>query len=73
MTKPRPTLRAPRDPNQCLRLNETAALCGVRPRTIKSWVSKGTFPRPIKPTQTLSLWVWADVRDWLDGHKARRP
>ena len=51
MTMQRPKLREPRDPNQCLRLPEVAKLVGVKPRTIKSWVAKSTFPRPIKPTR----------------------
>lgn len=54
------------DPNQLMRLAEVAKLIAVKPRTIKSWVAKGTFPKPIAPTDTLRLWRRDDVQTWIN-------
>jgi predicted DNA-binding transcriptional regulator AlpA len=55
------------DPHQLMRLTEVAALIAVKPRTIKSWVTKGTFPKPMSPTDTLRLWRRADVVAWVEA------
>ena len=61
-----------RDPEQCLRLQEVSDLLGIKPRTLKQWVKDGKFPKPIKPTKGLSLWIWRDVSHWLEDQKAKR-
>ena len=60
------------DDRQCLRLDRVASLVGVKPRTIRSWVKRGKFPKPIKPTPGLVLWIWSEVGAWIDAKKAER-
>lgn len=52
-----------------IRPDEVCRMIAVSPRTLKRYVSAGTFPNPIKLTSRTSVWFEHEVMNWMD-HKA---
>lgn len=53
-----------------LRESEVAALIGFATRTIRKWVSMGTFPRPVclpgfDPQRRARRWLRVEVEAWI--------
>jgi predicted DNA-binding transcriptional regulator AlpA/DNA-binding transcriptional MerR regulator len=59
-------------PPQFLRLKEVMARVGLRVTTIYRYVARGAFPRPRKFGRS-SLWVTAEVNDWIAKRTAGVP
>ncbi len=59
-------------PPQFLRLKEVMARVGLRVTTIYRYIARGAFPRPRKFGRT-SLWVTAEVNDWIAKRTAGVP
>jgi prophage regulatory protein len=59
-------------PPQFLRLKEVMARVGLRVSTIYRYVALGAFPRPRKFGRS-SLWVTAEVNDWIAKRTAGVP
>jgi predicted DNA-binding transcriptional regulator AlpA len=52
-----------------LRMLSVAQVCkmcwGISPRTLYRWYMKGTFPKPIKYSPTVNVWVFREVEAWI--------
>lgn len=49
-----------------IRPDEVCRMISVSPRTLKRYVSAGTFPNPIKLTSRTSVWFEHEVLGWMD-------
>lgn len=61
---------APMPTSILLRESEVAALIGFATRTIRKWVSNGTFPRPVclpgaDPQRRARRWLRSEVEAWI--------
>jgi predicted DNA-binding transcriptional regulator AlpA len=61
----------PADDLECLRLHEVAQLLHISKHTLRSWVAKDKFPRPIAPTETLRLWPRRVVEEWVRAQQEK--
>jgi len=59
-------------PAQFLRIKEVTARIGLRTTTIYRYIALGAFPRPRKVGHA-SLWVTAEVNDWIAKRTAGVP
>jgi len=60
MPLPTPSGLAP-----CLRLPAVAAILGVHPTTVTSWVKSGQFPKPIKLSSRCHVWNQEAVESFV--------
>lgn len=53
---------------QCttLTMDQVRAVIPVAPKTIRNWVSAGTFPKPLPG----DVWPLQDVADWIDRQRS---
>lgn len=68
---PRVRLNRPADPLECLRLHEVARLLHVSRFTIRGWVRRGKFPKPIPASEAVRLWRRSTVEAWLQEREGR--
>jgi len=47
------------------RVNELTQILSVSRASIYNWCSKGTFPKPIKISDSVTVWAKADIEAWL--------
>jgi len=52
--------------NQILRRPEVERITGLGRSTIYDWMSKGTFPKPVKLGSRAVGWRERDIAAWLD-------
>ncbi len=54
-------------PDRLVGVAELAEACGVKPDTIHKWRARhDDFPAPIAELAMGPVWLWGDVRRWLD-------
>lgn len=58
------------DPLECLRLDDLARLLSVSKHTIRSWVRRQKFPKPIAASESVRLWRRSTVEAWLAAREA---
>jgi predicted DNA-binding transcriptional regulator AlpA len=56
--------------NRPLTTREVAALFGVTPQTLRTWVRGGDFPPPFKPGKRKQFWHAADIDKALLAREA---
>lgn len=61
---------APMPPSILLRESEVATMIGFATRTVRKWVSEGTFPRPVclpgaDPQRRPRRWLRSEVESWI--------
>jgi predicted DNA-binding transcriptional regulator AlpA len=61
-----------RDPRALLAIDEVLTVVRVKRRTLMNWVSRGKFPKPCKPHDGINLWLWCEVKAWVDALDAKR-
>ncbi|MGC6498957.1 MAG: helix-turn-helix transcriptional regulator [Henriciella sp.] len=49
-----------------LRRPEVERITGVKTSTLYEWMSKGTFPRPVRLGQRAVGWRKDDIDNWLE-------
>ncbi|WP_436357923.1 helix-turn-helix transcriptional regulator [Brevundimonas sp. CEF1] len=58
--------KPPAPPPPCfIRLPEVARRTGVCGRQIYRWIGAGTFPKQIRVSYKVSVWIEAEVEEWL--------
>lgn len=54
-------------PNDLVSVTEIAARAKVKPDTVHKWRSRHQdFPPPFTTVGGIPVWVWPDVKAWLD-------
>lgn len=66
-----------RSPDSWVRIGELArtpsnpgSLLPVSPATLWRWVKAGRFPAPVRLSDSVTAWRWADVQAWLEQQAA---
>lgn len=57
---------------QMLRIADVCKLVSLSKTTIYDRLARGKFPRPVRFTRTLNLWVLSEVEAWVDEQIAAR-
>ena len=52
-----------------LRRPEVERVTGVKTSTLYEWMSKGSFPRPVRLGQRAVGWRKEDIDNWLDTRR----
>lgn len=55
-----------------LRLPEVSHLTGLGKSTVLAWESQGRFPRAVRLSPTLRVWMAGDIEDWIRESYARK-
>ena len=50
-----------------IRIPKVMDKTGVAKSTLWLWVSKGTFPKPIKLSPKITVWIEDEVNEWMMG------
>ena len=50
---------------QFYRVNELTKILSVSRASIYNWLNKGTFPKPIKISDSVSVWRKSDIEEWV--------
>jgi len=50
---------------QFYRVNELTKILSVSRASIYNWLNKGTFPKPIKISDSVTVWRKSDIEDWI--------
>jgi len=50
---------------QFYRVNELTKILSVSRASIYNWLNKGTFPKPIKISDSVTVWRKSDIEDWV--------
>lgn len=50
-----------------LRLNEVEQIVGFKKSTIYSWINRGVFPRPVRPSRRSVRWKQDDIAKWIES------
>jgi predicted DNA-binding transcriptional regulator AlpA len=54
-----------------LRLPEVSYLTGLGKSTILAWESQNRFPRAVRLSPTIRVWMAGDIEDWIRESYAR--
>ncbi|MDR2881342.1 MAG: AlpA family phage regulatory protein, partial [Azoarcus sp.] len=57
--------------NGCNRPARVRGILGVSPATLRRWVEKEQFPRPIRLSKRVSVWRAEDVQAWMLDRSAK--
>ncbi len=52
-------------PTRFLRMSEVQARTGLSRSTIRRWVKRGLFPRPIRLGERVVGWIEAEIDQWI--------
>ena len=52
---------------QFYRVNELRKILSVSRASIYNWLNKGTFPKPIKISDSVTVWRKSDIEDWISS------
>ncbi len=52
---------------QFYRVNKLTKILSVSRATIYNWLNKGTFPKPIKISDSVTVWRKSDIEDWISS------
>ena len=50
---------------QFYRVNELTKILSVSRASIYNWLNKGTFPKPIKISDSVNVWRASDIQKWV--------
>ena len=50
---------------QFYRVNELTKILSVSRASIYNWLNKGTFPKPIKISDSFNVWRASDIQKWV--------
>ena len=51
---------------QFYRVNELTKILSVSRASIYNWLNKGTFPKPIKISDSVNVWRASDIQKWVN-------
>ncbi|MFL3024218.1 MAG: helix-turn-helix transcriptional regulator [Methylophilaceae bacterium] len=51
---------------QFYRVNELTKILSVSRASIYNWLNKGTFPKPIKISDSVTVWRASDIQKWVN-------
>jgi prophage regulatory protein len=54
---------------QFYRVNELTKILSVSRASIYNWLNKGTFPKPIKISDSVTVWRSTDIESWIKGRE----
>ena len=54
---------------QFYRVNELTKILSVSRASIYNWLIKGTFPKPIKISDSVTVWRSTDIESWIKGRE----
>ncbi len=52
---------------QFYRVSELTKILSVSRASIYNWLKKGTFPKPIKISDSVTVWRKSDIEDWVSS------
>ena len=55
-----------------LRIPDVKKKTGLSRTTIYDRIKKNTFPKPIKLSKTISVWLESEIDDWIDDFVAEQ-
>ena len=50
---------------QFYRVNDLTKILSVSRASIYNWLNKGTFPKPIKISDSVNVWRASDIQKWV--------
>ena len=50
---------------QFYRVNELTKILSVSRASIYNWLNKGKFPKPIKISDSVTVWRKSDIEEWI--------
>ena len=50
---------------QFYRVNDLTKILSVSRASIYNWLNKGTFPKPIKISDSVNVWRGSDIQKWV--------
>ena len=59
--------------SKCLREKELLTVIPFSKSTLWRNVQNGTFPKPIKLSEKVTVWEWADIESWLSTKRSQNP
>ena len=51
---------------QFYRVNDLTKILSVSRASIYNWLNKGTFPKPIKISNSVNVWRASDIQNWVN-------
>ena len=51
---------------QFYRVNELAKILSVSRASIYNWCNQGNFPKPIKISDSVTVWRSSDIENWVN-------
>ena len=51
---------------QFYRVNELTKILSVSRASIYNWLNKGTFPKPIQISDSVTVWRASDIQKWVN-------
>ena len=51
---------------QFYRVNDLTKILSVSRASIYNWLNKGTFPKPIKISDSVNVWRASDIQKWIN-------
>ena len=51
---------------QFYRVNELTKILSLSRASIYNWLNKGTFPKPIKISDSVTVWRASDIQKWVN-------
>ena len=51
---------------QFYRVNDLTKILSVSRASIYNWLNKGTFPKPIKISDSVNVWRASDIQKWVN-------
>lgn len=60
------------NPTRVMRLTEVCHTVGAKKSTVYLWISKGTFPKPLRLGPRTVGWLTSDIAMWLDERISAR-
>jgi predicted DNA-binding transcriptional regulator AlpA len=51
-----------------VKLQEVSSLTTLGKSTILAWEAKGSFPKAVRLSKTLRVWLLEDIQNWISKH-----
>lgn len=51
-----------------VKLQEVSSLTTLGKSTILAWEAKGNFPKAVRLSKTLRVWLLEDIHNWISKH-----
>jgi predicted DNA-binding transcriptional regulator AlpA len=53
-----------------VKLQEVSSLTTLGKSTILAWEAKGNFPKAVRLSKTLRVWLLEDIQNWISKHSS---